>query len=46
MKRHWSEDFEGLLNVFDNREADVGCLGSGSIQSVRVTVSGLTVLND
>lgn len=31
VKRRWSEYFERLLNVFDDRIADVWCLGRGSL---------------
>lgn len=34
--KRWSEYFESLLNVFDGRVADVGCLQNG-----RVIASGL-----
>ena len=41
MRKRWSEYFEGLLNVFDDRVADVECIGRGGVQSERVRESGL-----
>ncbi|XP_071512677.1 uncharacterized protein [Panulirus ornatus] len=39
--KRWSEYFEGLLNVFDDRVADIGCFGRGGVQSERVRENDL-----
>lgn len=41
VKKRWSEYFERLLNVLNDRVTDVRCLGCKEVQSKRIKASGL-----